>query len=294
MDHNDNPTMWHINMEQGSLEWHMFRSQHLPASEAGAVMECNPWFPRDMRELHAIRSGQAVVAENFAMKRGREHEAEARAWIEEQLGCKFEPAVASRGPFSASYDGIASINNPNDTVLEVKVPMDPAKLVKSIQDGDVPLHYWYQMAQQAWVNDQCVNLIFLIYDPKEGRGWFTRMPAEGLRQSFTGEVMDSWDFFVENDHGELYVEQSQNPEWCKAAKAWSEAREARVDAEKEIGLAKLKKAEDTAKKALLELCDPQGINRAHGVNVHFSDVAPQVRKGYIQKRVTGKWEQGDE
>jgi putative phage-type endonuclease len=282
-------TQWH-DLEQGSLEWHMFRSSHLNASETGAVMEVNPWFPKNQKELNAIRTGQAVVEENFAMGRGKRYEDEAREWINEQLGADFQPAVVSRGQFGASLDGVASMAETADTILEIKVPMDPAKLVKSIADGDVPQHYWFQMAQQAWCVPSAVNLVFLVYDPDAGRGWFSKMPVEGLRQTFTGEVQPAWEAFLNTDHGELYIDQTDNEEWCSAAWLYSQAREARVDAEKEIKLSQLKKSEDAAKKALLELCDPHGINRAHGINVHFSEVEPQIRKGYVQRRVTGKWE----
>lgn len=286
------PTEYNF-VEQGSLRWHELRADKYPASECGAVMGVNPWSPKNQRELNAVRQGEMIIQESMPMRRGKDYEAEAREWLSNVLEENFQPVVVVRGSFMASLDGISTdelgglMGEP--AIAEIKIPMNPQKLFEAIANAEIPDHYWFQMCQQAWCAVNATHVIFCAYDPKTKTGKFITMEAKPLRDEWEAHVLQEWERFVSTNHEPVEIKQDENAEWCEAAFLWSQAREARIDAEKSVGLAALKKAEDAAKKRLLEACEVGLPNVAHGVRVGYSEVEASTRDGYISKRVTGKW-----
>jgi putative phage-type endonuclease len=276
-----------FDIEQGSLEWHELRQGKYNASEAGAVMEVNPWRPKDRRELAAVRSGELVIEINKAMTRGNEFEGPARQYFSELLGQTFTPCIAVRGEHSASLDGI---NGDHSVILELKVPMNPDKLFAAIVASVLPDHYWYQIAQQAWCAPDSDLVAFAAYDPKEDYGRHVLFDADTLREVFETEVLPAWQTFKGTNYEPVQIDQSKNKEWCKLAKAWSDAKKKREDAEKEAKIAELKKAEKTAKDALIAASEAGTANVGHGVKVGWTEVGPKISKGSVMKRVSGSYE----
>ena len=290
------PSDWKIfpatELEQGSLEWHQFRAEHYPASEAGAVMGVNPWMPRNQRELYAVRNGEAFVEENFAMARGTKLEPRARELVSIMYDKDFEPAVAERDQFSASLDGVHFHSMEACEILEVKCPLNIEKYVDlaSGMISDIPEHYMFQMAQQAYCVPICTEIIFTVYSEEEDCVFTQAIDAEALRARFITEVMPAWLEFEGSNFEPLEIDQSENEAWCDAAKAWDEAKAAVIKAKKDAGIAALEKAEKAAKEALIEACESGIANVGHGIRVGWSEVEQSIRKAYITKRVTGKWE----
>jgi len=97
-------------MEQRSPEWHSHRKLHANASEAGAVIKCNPWKPRNPDQLLQVKLGNEKIFVNKAMKFGTFYEDEALAALEAHTGVLFNPEVMSKThnnvPYSASLDGL--------------------------------------------------------------------------------------------------------------------------------------------------------------------------------------------
>lgn len=283
-------------MEQGSLEWHEFRSKHYPASEAGAVMEVNPWTPKNQRELFAVRSGELFVPENSAMKRGSRLEPIARQEAERFLDMELEPAIAVRGKFSASLDGFGFSLDGSTTVAEIKVPMNPEKLATAISMGidEIPRNYFWQLVQQAYCSGaDFVSFSAHAFDENDEPtgGWFIILEGGELR-GYWPELEAAWARFESTNHEPVEIRRSDD-EWREAARAYSEAKEAIRRARAEAGLAKLEKAEKAAKERLLELAEPEGLIKTSGFGV---TVTPYETKAYsvdasVKRRVAGSFEE---
>lgn len=97
-------------MQQRSPEWHSHRKLHANASEAGAIIKCNPWKPRNPDQLLQVKLGNEKIFVNKAMKFGTFYEDEALAALEAHTGILFNPEVVSKTfnnvPYSASLDGL--------------------------------------------------------------------------------------------------------------------------------------------------------------------------------------------
>mgnify|MGYP004447597935 CR=1 FL=1 len=153
---------------QGTPEWHAHRASRLNASEAGAVMGANPWFPRSPADLYDLKTGAKSVDENPAMRRGTEMEPIARAAAESVTAEQFTPVVKEKGRYSASLDGE---NFEASVALEVKCPMSPDSKLFSVLDAEslkaVAPHYWWQLVHQQYVAGfQLVH--FCAYHPEVG------------------------------------------------------------------------------------------------------------------------------
>ncbi len=279
-------------LEQGSLDWHVFRRSHYPASEAGAVTETARFFPKTRRELFAVRSGEAVVEETMPMRRGTKLEPIARQRACELYGMEFEPAVAERGKLSASLDGVCFDTPTTCCILELKCPMNPEKLIAAVEGelDDIPEDYVFQMAQQAYCVPVATDVIFGVYDEKNDELHTIAINGDALRDIFLEKVAPAWEEFEGSNYEPLEIDQTENETWCTLAKAWSESKDALKKAEAEAGIKELQKAEKAAKTALIEACEAGIANVGHGIRVGWSEVAPKTVKGYVGKRVTGMWE----
>lgn len=281
-------------LEQGSLEWHELRSKHYPASEAGAVMEVNPWTPKNQRELFAVRSGEMFVPENPAMARGKRLEEPAREEMARILDIDLDPAIAIRGEFMASLDGFGFSLDGRTLVAEIKVPMNPDKLAEAIAAGidGIPRHYFWQLVQQAY----CSGADFVSFSAHAFDGddvadtWHIILEGDHLRAHWP-ELQQAWEKFRSTNHEPVEVRRNDDA-WREAARAYSEAKEAIRRARAEAGLAKLEKAEKAAKERLLELAEPEGMIKTSGFGV---TVTPYETKAYsvdasVKRRVAGSFE----
>jgi putative phage-type endonuclease len=284
-------------LEQGSLGWHEMRSQHYPASEAGAAMGVSPWTPKNQRELHAVRSGDMFVAENEAMRRGARLEEPARQEMARLLDIDLEPAIAVRGQYMASLDGFGFSLDGSTTVAEIKVPMNPEKLAAAIGAGidEIPKHYFWQIVQQAY----CSGADFLSFSAHAFDGdqvtdtWFILLEGDHLRAHWP-ELRAAWEKFASTNHEPVEVRRDDEA-WKEAARAYTEAKEAVRRARAEAGLAALERAEKAAKERLLELAEPEGMIRTTGYGV---SVLPYESKAYaveasVRRRVSGAFEEPD-
>lgn len=138
------------NPPPGSAEWQQQRSRYGNASEAAALLDCSPWFPRTPFELWLFKTGRATVALSPAMARGLALEPLARAYLEQAYNEVFEPQVMIRKRLSASLDGLTF---DGQRVLEIKCPNSGRRSMTwsyVAEHGKPPEHYWWQVQQQLY------------------------------------------------------------------------------------------------------------------------------------------------
>lgn len=256
-------------MQQGSFEWHQLRAEYHTASEAPAVMECNPWQPRNQRELAAVARGDLVIEQNWAMTRGKELEPAARDWLNESLdigNLTLRPCVVTddEGWLMASLDGLSE----DKTVLaEIKIPLNfDSDWVAGVPDGKIPEHYMWQLIHQCAVANDVETVVFCVYDPENHTGVWCLLKVEVLMQR-SGELLEAWLKYEKTDHPPLEFDISKNKGVKVAARKYATAKRKAEEA---------KAAEDAAKKALVELCEEGGPNIAWGLRI-----TPVTSKGRI-------------
>ena len=134
---------------QGTPEWHEFRSRHLNASDAPAMMGESPYKTRD-ELLREKATGVAADVSEETQRRfddGHRFEALARPLAEKIIGEELYPVVGSNGKFAASFDGMTMLG---DVIFEHKT-LNAALAV--ISPGEqLPLHYRIQMEHQLMVS----------------------------------------------------------------------------------------------------------------------------------------------
>lgn len=111
-----------IELEQGSPEWHEFRSNHIGGSDAPIIMGLSPWMSEI--DLWRIKMGfKEPQPMTNKMQRGHDLEPVAREWYEGITGIKFNPIVMTSKSYhfmSASLDGINNVNPLY--MIEIKCP----------------------------------------------------------------------------------------------------------------------------------------------------------------------------
>lgn len=143
-----------VKLTPGTPEWLMYRNDHYNASEAGAVMCCNNWFPKNIYDLVVLRKGLKKVEYNAAMKHGNDNEEKARLRLNELLGVSGAPLVIRKGKYSASLDWCHSLAKGNG-IGEIKCPFTKTSdYWMAAVSGEVkaysPSVYW-QMQHQMMV-----------------------------------------------------------------------------------------------------------------------------------------------
>ena len=134
---------------QGTPEWHEFRSRHLNASDAPAMMGESPYKTRD-ELLREKATGVAADVSEETQRRfdaGHRFEALARPLAEKIIGEELYPVTGSSDRFSASFDGMTMMG---DVIFEHKTLN--AALAAISPDEQLPLHYRIQMEHQLMVS----------------------------------------------------------------------------------------------------------------------------------------------
>jgi putative phage-type endonuclease len=180
---------------QGSDEWHAHRAKHNNASEAGAVMCCNPWQPKNPSELYDLKKGTLEIKYNTAMRHGNDTEPLARAWAEVFYKEDFTPAVYTNGRYSASLDGV---NFDGSMGIEIKCPQNSeSKLfdvtTRSELKAQAP-HYYWQIVHQFYVLQSMKHLAFVVYHADKQLSLLIH--RDDVTADFKA-LTDAWDAFTQ-------------------------------------------------------------------------------------------------
>lgn len=138
-----------VNLEQGTPEWHQWRSTLLGASDVPAVLNKSPW--ASAYDLYLTKTGKAVNEETANQAYGKAREKEVLDLYMNKTGKPLMPACIQSevSPFmGASLDG-ATFDFL--TIVEVKCPS--AEVFAMAKKGVLPIHYMLQVQAQLY----CVN-----------------------------------------------------------------------------------------------------------------------------------------
>ncbi len=138
--------MIEIKLEQNTKEWEEWRGGFIGASDSPIICGKSPFCTPS--RLWSLKKGLLKNEPNYAMKRGKELEEEARKKYSDLVKCEYKPKVFSSKKFPwmvASIDGI----NCAGQIIEIKCPSD--EIHKQAKNGYVPEHYIYQMNHQMYV-----------------------------------------------------------------------------------------------------------------------------------------------
>lgn len=246
-----------VDLEQGSARWHDWRASRYTASQAPAVMGCNPWAPRTPRELYLLRTGQLEVYQNEAMRRGNEKEPRARELLEAITEQPITPAcyeaIIEGLPLGASLDGITRCGL---HAYEIKTPAkgSDSDLWNS---KEIPDHYRWQMIHQLIVSgaNTCA-LICYAHDLDEIRfvGAVNRHFAE--YPMLERELLEAWAAFDqavadlrEPEPTDADTVDVSDEEWQAAADQYAAAKAAAAAADAKL---------ESAKDALVTLAYARG------------------------------------
>ncbi|RME61080.1 hypothetical protein D6779_00865 [Candidatus Parcubacteria bacterium] len=153
-----------VNLEQGTPEWLKWRKERITATDAPVIMGASPWEkPLDL--WHRKRGELSPVAENPAMRRGKQLEPHARNLWMQQTGLFANPACVEHPdhPWAgASLDGLAIDGS---FILEIKCPGEGTH--EGIKQGDVPYHYYLQVQHQLWCTPGAEKAYFVSYRPED-------------------------------------------------------------------------------------------------------------------------------
>lgn len=152
-------------VQQGTPEWHDLRRQHHTASEAPVMMAASSKMRRD--ELLAMKSLgiEKEISEwtrRFLFSKGHEAEASIRPHIESMIEEELYPATGTnmvdQVPLLASFDGITLAE---DLVFEHKYWNED--LATSVNDGEIPDEYQWQLDQQLLISG-ADKALFVVSD----------------------------------------------------------------------------------------------------------------------------------
>jgi putative phage-type endonuclease len=162
-----------IKMEQGSDEWLEYRYDCRNASEAGTVMDVNPYqTPYELRVEKTTR--HSAFEGNIATDYGHRWEDAARARVADLLDIELTPAIYREGVYSASLDAYGTKDN-ESVKVEIKCPFQRkrSKLWKQTQIDNagwaqcVPDQYFWQIVHQDMVCPTS-QTYFFVYIPEKG------------------------------------------------------------------------------------------------------------------------------
>lgn len=153
-----------VQLEQGSPEWHEWRSSRTCSTCIGTILGVNPY--KSIHKLYREKMGvESSGFTSYAAQRGTDLEPKAREWAEFRTGMAFQPICVEREDnprHAASLDGYDYLS---DVLLEIKC-LGPANHEKLLS-GDIPEQYSLQI-QWALYCTQAKYAILCAFDGEEG------------------------------------------------------------------------------------------------------------------------------
>jgi predicted phage-related endonuclease len=174
------------NLVQGEPDWDSFRLQHRGASEAAAMLGLSKKMKRS-ELLHMKHTGLAREFSDWLQKnvldKGHEVEALARPIVEQIIGEDLYPVTCSRGPLSASCDGLTM-----DDRIAFEHKQWNEELAAAVRAGELPEEHWPQCQQVLLVTGAEV-LIFTVSDGTPER--MVRMEVRPNREQWA-QLVAGW------------------------------------------------------------------------------------------------------
>lgn len=154
----------HIQVEQGSLEWHQLRATRITASRMFQVI--------NMSKAYAEQIAGAILETEFtdfdapAMKWGRDNEPRAAASYEMRMNVDVEFVGFFIHP---EFDFVGGSPDPlvgDDGMTEIKCPFNPTNHIFAMTSDRVPDEHIPQIQSNLWITGRewCD---FVSFDPRE-------------------------------------------------------------------------------------------------------------------------------
>ena len=215
-------------LEQNSLEWHEHRAKYRNASEAGSVMDCNPFQTR--RQLWESRHGLGKpFVGNVATDYGHKMEPVALAKVSKLLGVELKSAIFTEGEYSASLDAYGEKGGETYRV-EIKCPYqrEDSKLWKTVKADEVPDHYYWQQVQQGFCS-KTDHAYFFVYisDDVYDLSPFMDLQGDDIK------LKAAWDDFMANEPAPAYT---PRPDLVESAYMYASLKAEYDDIGKELKL----------------------------------------------------------
>lgn len=140
-----------VELNQGSKEWHIFRSHGIGASESNIVAGMSKW--NTVVDLWAAKTGRPTEPFEMtpAIQHGIDTEPEARKQFILATNLHIEPKCFISGKYSFIRASLDGISNCHKIVVEIKCPSALGIHMKTIK-GTIPEYYYPQLQHQLYVS----------------------------------------------------------------------------------------------------------------------------------------------
>jgi putative phage-type endonuclease len=225
-------------LKQNSPQWHEARKREglCLASQAAAVMNAGKFKPRNQDELLMLKRGELQIVYNKAMRHGNDHEAEARAYVEELLSIELEPVSLCTEidglHFWASLDGATM---ELDVSVEIKCPFKgrDSELWQYVEKHRKPPPYYYWQMLHQWMVSGAVENYFIVYDAAKKLALDIEFRFD---EGDPAKLWQGWkSFWARYFSGERSASAigREDEEWRNAAARWRLAKSAMSAAQQE-------------------------------------------------------------
>lgn len=209
-----------LKLEQNTPEWHLFRREHIGASDCPIVMGKSP-YKNPLQLWEEKITGKSGYQSN-AMKRGSELEATVRDWYSSSYE-KIEPAVIQSSENDFMIASIDGMSKDKKTIVEIKCPGE--KVYDEIKHGKIPEYYKWQIQHQLAVSggDGCV---LLVYNGTDDPLHFVIESDLEMQEKLIDEEKAFYQSMLEftPPKGSDIPIQRDDKDWRQAAKAWIDAK----------------------------------------------------------------------
>jgi putative phage-type endonuclease len=231
-----------VQLEQNTDEWMNHRRVHCNASSAGIIMGVQAFKPNTWDSLLDWYRGNGIpFVGNVATEWGHTHEDEARIAAEKVNDEFYAPVVVTRKhnglPLSASLDGKSvEFDGSTGHVSEIKCPYQgkQSKTWITVENGDCPQGYYWQIQQQMFVSDAKEAKLF-IYDARDKSHLQITIARN---EDDINLLMEKWaEFWALLDAGEMKgdgVLRREDPEFTSVANEWTEANTLLAEAKERV------------------------------------------------------------
>lgn len=236
-------------MEQGTKEWLEMRKRHIGASDAPVIMN-GIHFEKTPYMLWQEKLGVGEEdKDNFAKRRGREMEAEAREQYQLYTGNFVEPSIIFHPTnkfMMASLDGLMVRKGIPLIAVEIKCPGEPDH--QTAREGKVPKKYVAQLQHQL----ACLGTDLLHYfSYRDGKGIVIEVKRDDKYiEKLYAKEQDFWNKVLTFEMPELV-----NEDFRKRGEEWIE--KARIAEDLKRQLSGLKKLSDDATREVVEMSENQ-------------------------------------
>ena len=269
--------MRRLNLLPRTPEWEEHRRLHRNASEASAMLDCNPYMKRSDL-LHLKKTGERQEGNDFIFQKGHDAELAARPYAEEYLGEELREVVGVSEAYpwmSASFDGLTILG---DIVWEHKLLNK--NLVAAMKENDLPRHYSAQLDQQLLVSGASEAILTCSDGTPENMFHLHYTMSKDAEPT----LVEGWRVFEEDL--KAYIPAADNPAWMVVEDEYIEVELAirdLVERQKKLKQDLIDMASGTSRRGnritLSKIESPGSIQYKRIIEAHLPDLDIELFRG---------------